>query len=237
MSDNIPLAIVVIESVITTAISAFTAYKALSFRRALVRPVYRDRALWTAVFAIVSIVAIVEYLLYLNGTVTLQLGFIIYPSFLVVFFAIMDSSICTALDQDPFHRNTLQWNIARKILWPFVLAIAILNTVTAYVLGYSLETNGIAYGIVTVIEVYSAVVLVESGIRTPDLLMKKFVLWLGLAAATIAVLGLVAYPIGISNLASNPGGAASFILGPIGSYFILKAAMSLSPTGRLEKSV
>jgi uncharacterized membrane protein SirB2 len=172
----------------------------------------------------------------LTGTITLEAGFFTHPLSLVGLFAIMDSSIRTALDQDHFHRNTLQWKLLRKALWPTVLVIAGLNVVLKYGFSYALEAQPIVYGAVGAVLGYAAVTMVVCSVRTPDVSTKRFVLWLGLAAAAIVALLIVAYPIvsGLSDIGSNPPAALSLIFAPIGSYFILRAAMSLSPTGRLE---
>lgn len=234
MSSDITTTVVSVAGLIGTVLLGLAAYRALSFRHVLVSTVYRSRALWTGIFAVVSIVAVLEYLLYLSGTIPLQAGF--FPSlFLVVFFAVIDSSIRTALDQDHFHRNTLQWNAVRRALWPIVLAEAALNIALEYTLGYSLEFQPLAYGTVSAILGYSALVLVISSVRTPDVPMKRFVQWLGLTGAAIVGLGIVDYPVGISNVASNLSAAVAFmILVPVSSFFILKASMSFSPTGKLE---
>jgi hypothetical protein len=217
-------------ALVAVGFCAFTAYWAFSFGRALVSRVYRIRAFWTGGYAIVAIGFLVESLLYTTGVVTLQAAYFARPPGLVALFALQDSSIRTALDQDHFHRNTFHWRSLRRFLWIAILALAVLDGALEYKFGFSLEAYPLAFVIVATIIGYSAIALVVSSERTSDEPMKRFVLWLGLAGATVVI------SIAVSNLTSNLTATSPFLPVAIGSYFFFRAARSLSPTGHIQRN-
>lgn len=214
---------------VSLPITAFAAYRALSSRRALVSGVYRSRALWTGMGAIIilafeSLQIIGEnslgpgYFTLLEVDITY---FVLTIVGIIVIFSWIDSTILVALDMDYFHRDSLHWRGFRKYLWVTVLAAAIAQAFA------STQAGEIAIVVLLGVPVvYSAVALGVGSGRVFDETMRRYVKWMVFLVAALALELLTT--------------AINFDLNfpiVVFAYFLYRAAGSLLKTDRLVADV
>ena len=245
-TDYFPLAEDAV-GLIATAITILALYRAVGFGRVLVRGTYRRRAIWTAVF----LLATLFFFLNTSGIPYLSFG-AGGPGIIVVTFAMVlfvDGSVRAAQDTDFFHRDTFRW---RTLGRPAVIVTIVSGTIlllgaltpegSAYV--NSLSTNPPAWVVVGVFQYfvvlgvvipYGAASLIVAARRTEDRTMKRFVKMLGFSLLGFVLFFTTWIPLAlISNDVSNLG---SDIFTIPAAFYLYQAAMSLSPLGRIDRSV
>ncbi len=207
-------------NVIAIVIFGFAAFRAFTIGRVLVNRVYRNRAYFMGVFAIIVIVSLIP--------IPATIGKIYFP-FLFVFFIMVDSTILAALDTDFFHRNTLRWRQIRLVLYPLFVAFL------AYAFLPSNATNslpGIVLDVVVAtflfIFVYTTATAVVSARRTPDRPLRRF-----MALSGLFLFGFIVNTLIFSFISKG----FSFFLFVVFAYITYRMAMSLSPVGKVEKEI
>ncbi len=207
-------------NVIAIVIFGFAAFRAFTIGRVLVNRVYRNRAYFMGVFAIIVIVSLIP--------IPATAGELYFP-FLFVFFIMVDSTILAALDTDFFHRNTLRWRQIRLVLYPLFVAFL------AYAFLPSNATNtlpGIVLDVVVAtflfIFVYTTATAVVSARRTPDRPLRRF-----MALSGLFLFGFIVNTLIFSFISKG----FSFFLFIVFAYITYRMAMSLSPVGKVEKEI
>jgi hypothetical protein len=213
-------------------ILALASYHSFQVRRAIPNPIYRSRAFWTGMVALI----IIPYAILI---ITGELGIIggnpnpfsgspslaVYASFLVlsvvasiVLFFWLDRTIGVAYELDFFHRDALHWRRFKKLTWAIIVIGALVGGAGTTTFEYLLSSLllGIAF-------TYAAVTLAKSVTRVYDETMKRYMRWVGLLVAAV-VLEIITVTI-------NP-----FLNFPVVAlaYFLYRAAVSLSIRSRLE---
>jgi hypothetical protein len=218
--------------VIATVVFVFAAFRAFTIGRAQVNRVYRNRAFFTGVFALV---------LSSSGILSLTpVGDDLYATVLFVLFVLFDTTILVALERDFFHRNTLRWKPLRYVGYALlgfegiggpILEIALLlgwitqstmQSITNSTANLVLFLSGLSFlG-------YAIGAAVVSARRTSDKTLKKFVVFAGLLILAYVVNSLlflfVSQVFGIFDLV-------------VYAYITYLMAMSLSPVGKVEKEI
>ena len=236
MSIDIPFLIMVVTTVTETGINIFAAYRAFQIGRALVTPIYRNRAFWLS--ALLTYAVIITPLNFTTLRVGSSLvGAIVnaipFGVFLVCLFVFVDSTVLAALETDFFHRDSLGWKRGRRLAFVLLL-VGVALGLPASNLG---DNNSVlvqagtvlAAATIFVILGFSIAALIVSSRRVQDTTMRRFVKLLGLA-------------LGLFLLAVAAGGNSLFTIDLVGefaniasSYTLYRAVMSLSPLSRVEK--
>jgi hypothetical protein len=127
--SNTLLALLVI---LNSAIFGYVAFRAFRIRRALLVPLYRNQALWTAAIALFWILIYLPLALPLSSTVTSYSLFAALFVGVVFFFAWYDVLVKIARSSDPLERDILGWRVIRLVLWgAVVVSIVLAFTVVA----------------------------------------------------------------------------------------------------------
>jgi hypothetical protein len=218
--------------VIAVLITALASYRAFQVRRAIPGQIYRSRALWTGMVALL----IIPYGIFIitgelgviagnpnpfsgppNLVVGVTFAVLSVVDSIIIFFW-LDSTIGVAYELDFFHRDTLHWRRFRKLTWALLVIGAF---------GGGLATNTSQYLIADVflgIPVsYAAITLAKGVTRIYDETMKRYMKWVGLLVAAL-VMEIVTVTLNI------------FLNFPLVAfaYFLYRAAISLSIRNRLE---
>jgi hypothetical protein len=203
--------------VIVLVIFAFAALRAFTIGRVLVNRVYRIRAYFMGVFAVIVIVSF------------LIPGELYFP-LLFVFFIMVDTTILAALETDFFHRNTLRWKQIRIVAYPLFVVLVINSILPPSVL--NLLSSGIGFDFVAIafifIFVYTSATAVVSARRTPDKPLRRFITLAGLFLLGLLINTLVF--VFVSEVFST-------FLYIVFAYISYRMAMSLSPMGKVEKEI
>lgn len=238
MASDITLLVNDLSNLITSGIFVFGAFRAVQIGRALVSPTYRNRAFWTAAIMVVFVVvsAVDMYVPFFSSTQdTVTNAFLASlpgTAQLMFLFAFIDSTVLASMETDFFHRDTLDWKRGRKPAY----AVTLVCLVVGGTLGTFSQTSSswvppAVYGVIFVILGFSVATLIVASRRTPDRTMRRFVRLLGFALGffVLAVLELLLTPDVLSfDLVHD-------LLFIIATYLVYKAAISLSPLGRIVK--
>jgi hypothetical protein len=233
---------------VVIAIILVALYRALELRGTFVSSPYRSRAGWMALLLAVVMVSMLTN--YLPNTPFYQnIGFLTFPAVLLVIFAFVDRSVIVAMQSDFFHRNTLYWS---QLRWAagVVMAGAIIALVAL-----SLDPAMNAFGsgppppslaiwvdvanflfevVIPGVIAYGTASLIVAARRTSERALKRNLMFLGLALATLVISLVASSPFSsgtLPYLVVNDGTAI------VGMYLLYRAVMSLSPLGRVEKEV
>jgi hypothetical protein len=240
MSIDLPTAIDVASTVLIVGILVLGVYRALEMRRAFVGGVYRSRATWSTLLMLVIIVVMLSSFVPTPSSGILSaFGFLPFVVLLLVFFAYGDRSVLVAIETDFFHRNTLGWTRVRRpatILLPaFVIALIIGGAVMTPAeqsgpLGTVL--NDLFIPILAGILGYLTAALIVGARRSADRTLRRSILLLGLALATLVLSIVVTSGL---NSGTLPYVIVNQGTGVVGIYLIYRSVTSLSPLGRVEK--
>ncbi len=207
-----------VAGVIAIVIFGFAAFRAFTIGRALVNRVYRNRAYFMGVFALIVIFSLLP--------ISATSGDIYFP-FLFVFFIMVDSTILVALDTDFFHRNTLRWRRIRLVVYAlfvgFLTYTFLPSNVTNTLPGFVFD---VVVAIFVFVFVYTTATAVISARRTPDKPLRRFI-----ALAGLFLFGLLVNTV-VFVFVSEVFTAFLFI---IFAYITYRMAMSLSPVGKVKK--
>ncbi len=220
--------------VLSAAVFAAAAFRAVQLRRAFVNRVYRSLATSLALVAIATMAATAIVYPYIfsnpsNTSVTVTLTRFVYAVALVRF---IDRTSLVAMETDFFHRDWLHWRRVRKLayvaLFVFLLVYA---TITYFVPPDTpvlpLLSAEFAYALFGFVFLgYLVALLVVSARRTPDVILKGSVRLLGLFALFFFVSTTFNSILQVLILHD--------VLVLLASYFFYRAVMSLSPVGRVR---
>jgi len=98
----------------------YSAFWSFSIAKALFGKIYRNRALWTGIFAAYSAVEIgvIVYLPKLLGIEAVYLAWLVLGSaLLLILTAWVSSTINVVVALDPFQRHLMKWHKLNKIVW------------------------------------------------------------------------------------------------------------------------
>jgi hypothetical protein len=230
MSVDVLSTIDTITGLATAAILLFAVYRAVEIGRGLVNRVYRNRAYLTG--ALIVFLVLQSFVPQSPTIGNLPLFELSYFVLLFVILAFADSSIMVALDMDFFHRNTLGWRQGRLPLYIIMLlgfADFLVPTYLGVTQGVIANFAGAAfvggYG-------YTIAALVAGARRTTDRPMRSFIAFLGIFVLCQVVTTLA------FNYTSIPAvDLLSDFLSLTIAYSLYRMTMSLSPVGRVEKSI
>lgn len=249
MSSEIPLTtlIVVVEIAIAVIVLLYSAYISFTIRRGLVVSLYRSRAFWLGILAILWCLFFIffghignpptnTYVLFSAYHVVAGLVFyagVLLPT-LIVFLALIDRTNGTLILFDYRRKDILGWKKARPLYWLTVALFAVcyvidLGPTPGY--GYYQTniprsvisfTSSYGFSLLFIALAYGASVLVVGSIRTRDLTFRNHIKWLGLSLATFLalLLGFVSPDI-------------AYLIGIVFAYFWFRMARLLVPVNKL----
>ena len=219
-------------------------YRTVIMRRGFFDPVFRSRALWSAVLMFVILLSNLEsFVSFPNDTLSNLIGFSPFVAIILVSYAYVDRSVMVAMRTDFFHRNTLHWLQFRRLGYGLLAATSLVTyggVIVAPEYFASGPTSaspvfGIVFYQFFVIVIFvlgiSALALGFASRRTPDRNLRKSIRLLGYA------LGLFVVSLSIGT-ASNSGfvNIAGNILTLGATYFLYRSTMSLTALGRVVKA-
>ena len=241
--------VTLISYLIAMGILGLGTYRAFKIRRALAHPIYRSRALWLALVAVLYIIVLFTDLMpYPNQTnlvtatlITLAVT-LPYLVFAFMMFSSVDRTILVAIDMDLFRRNTFQWPRLRSPVYASVLGSFFLILVAnpfLYLQNPPLwaTTADLAfYPLFLIPLVISAIALALSARRSMESTMKRFV---GLFSVSVAF--FIADSILFNYVYYFYYTPALQLVDNLviiaATYFLYRAITSLTPLGRVEPLV
>ena len=193
------------------------AYRAITSRRVLTTPLYRNRALWTGTVALMLAVIDAFAIIIENTSSSVTFGIVPPPgtsefyvfvvltaAFSAVAFAWIDSTIGVALELDFLHRDVLDWKKVRLLAG----AAIVTGTVVAQFVTTDWELV-IAVVLLAPPAAYMAASLVVGGRRVRDETVRRYIRWMGfLVVALLMQVGTTA----ISPYLNFPLAIAAFTL-------------------------
>jgi hypothetical protein len=167
------------------------------------------------------------------------LGFLPFVAILLTFFAYADRSVLVAMETDFFHRNTLGWLRARRPAGLLMLvSLVAVNALELSIPGQPpLWAPFVADSLFLVVAVdlgYATAALIVGARRSSDRTLRRSLLYLGFALATLVLDLILTTPLN--------GGTLPFVIisqgtAVVGIYLIYRSVTSLSPLGKIEKEV
>ena len=218
--------------VVSDGLSLYGAYLALSVRRGLAVPIYRSRALWTAMIALLFSLSILfggDLSLIFPSSYLFVASFVIYFGLFTLatlaIFVWVDRTVTTLIRLDFLRRDLAGWKRFRYVYWTLV-AISFVF----YPFGSSLYFNSffnIVYTVSFVIPLAYAALAVRSGAkRTPDMTFRSHLRWSAYCMAGILLAGITYFVTLDVVIVSLPYVVIAFCL--------YKMARSLVPVGKFE---
>jgi hypothetical protein len=221
-------------------------YRAVTMRRGFIDPVYRSRALWSAVLMFTIILTNAMTFVNLpNDTIDNIIGFSPFLALVLVIYAYVDRSVMVAMSTDFFHRNTLHWLQFRRPGYGLMTAGALVTFGIVIALPQYIQSSGptttapfwVAIGLqvfflfaIFVLGI-SALALGVASRRTSDRNLRRSIRLLGYA------LGLFVASLAILTASNSaPAIVAGNILTLGATYFLYRSTMSLTALGRFEKA-
>jgi len=209
---------------VTSCVYALAGYRAFRMRRALVSTVYRSRAFWAIVFAILFIPFVFAILPFNYGANLPEWEVMAAAIFVVAFnlvaFVFCDRTILVAREMDFFHRDTLAYGRVRWFVW------------SASAIGMFGSLFGPSTGILSDLFIvlwpaplaYFALALAATSFRVSDRAIRNYSKWFGLFTGMLA----------LSFLVLNTG-EVSITLGMfVASLLYYRSTVSLSSTSKLD---
>ncbi|HMD79350.1 MAG TPA: hypothetical protein VKF39_05130 [Nitrososphaerales archaeon] len=235
-------------SVISSIILLAGTVRALQLARGFAAHAFRNRAYWLAGLMIALIAGNVASQIPTPATVVTLQDFIIssiggdtFVAALLIALVFVDRNLIVLKELDFFHRDSIRWSRVRV---PGLIAMILVSAelvVSFFFVNTNSNLNSITllviltfFPVVAIVLGYAATALVLAARRTPDRTMRRFAMLLGIALA----LGVISFTIWIPLSFVTTTEVENFIasLPAVGSaYFLYRAAMSLSPLGRVEK--
>ncbi len=215
---------------ISDAVALYAAYLALSVWRGLAVPIYRSRALWTALVAILFSLTII-----FSGNVdtifpeayryvaSLLIYYLLYTVTLVVLYIWIDRTISTLVRLDFLRRDLLGWRKFRFVYWSFALVSLVLDT---FISSPSISIIGVLFLVTNLVPfAYASIALVVGSAKTLDLTFRSHARWAGYCMFGILLSALTYFATPYVALQDLP----IFLI----SYSLYKMAKFLVPVGTL----
>jgi hypothetical protein len=221
--------------VIVVASYSYGAIWAFRIRKALMTPLFKERARWVGIVAVFFAVLVASnllirafaetnfYLSFLEYCITNAAG--------IVTFAWIDTTIKMARRSDPLNRNTLKWKQLRYVIWifTFITTAGSLFSVAYMRLNFFSSTGASgdfvtgAFGWV----LFGFIALVLSYRRSRDPILKQHLKWFGLFLFVLFIADTVlSHNIFVFILADEA-------LLALGAYFLYRGVKSLAPLSRI----
>jgi hypothetical protein len=208
-------------------ITLYAAYLALSVWKGLAVPVYKRRALWMALLAILFAL--------ISTLSTFTNSFVIYvvlsTLFLGVLFGWIGITISTLIRLDYLRRDLLGWKRIRVLYWGFAIGTLVLNAgspSTTSVAPLDSPLLDLLLIMVFFPFVYASVVLIMGSTRTGDMTFRSHVKWGGYCLLAIVLSGVVYF--------ATPNPVLESLPLPLISYCLYKMAKLLVPAGTFQTS-
>lgn len=219
---------------IVVALYSYGAIWANRIRRALMTPLYKERARWVEIVAIFFAVLVASNLLIrITAPANFYLSFLEYcitNAAGIVTLAWIDTTIKMARRTDPLNRNTIKWKQLRYVFWTFTfitttgsLISVVYNHVNFFAPG---GTGGAfitgSFGWV----LFGFIALLLSSRRSKDPTLKEHLKWFGLFLFLVFIVDTVlSAEIAIFRIIGE-------ILLAFDAYFLYKGAKSLAPLSK-----
>jgi hypothetical protein len=222
--------------VVVVAAYSYGAIWAFRIRKALMSPLYKQRARWVGVVAIFFAVLIASNLLIKafaeNNFLLSLLEYSITDAAGIVTLAWIDTTIKVARRSDPLNRNTIKWKQLRYVIWAFtfITTAGSLFTVVYFRVNFFTSPNGTSGAFVSGSfgwVLFGFIALVLSSRRSRDPILQEHLKWFGLFLFVLFLVDTV--------LSHNVYGfiLASEALLALDAYFLYRGVKSLAPFSRV----
>jgi len=201
--------------------------------------VYRTRAYWLAVLMIIFAAFALSGVS--SSTIATDISNNLFYVFLIALLIFIYSNLAVAREIDFFHKDILHWHILRIPLLAIVVASSVIVAVVSA--AFPAFTNSLVYDIVViayftllgVVFSYSGAAMIVIARRTYDRTMKKFIKMLGFAILCYVLFLTLFIP--LDFIYPRLGDVVTTFIAIAAAYFFYRAAMSLSPIGRVLEEV
>jgi len=222
-----------------TAVALLAAYRSLTIGKSLVTRVYRTRAYWLAALMIIFVAFALAG--ESSSAVATDISNNLFYVFLIALLVFIDSNVAAAKEIDFFHKDILHWHVLRIPLLAIVVASSVIVAVVSA--AFPAFTNSLLYDIVViayftllgVVFSYSGAAMIVIARRTYDRTMKKFIKMLGFAILCYVLFLTLFIP--LDFIYPRLGDVVTTFIAIAAAYFFYRAAMSLSPIGRVLEEV
>jgi hypothetical protein len=224
----------------TDAIMLYAAYLAITVSRGLAVAVYKARALWTALLALLVFVAFTYSGLLYVADPNISVAFnragpagtdLVFLVLILVLLVWVDRTIASMIRLDYLRRGILRWKKVRPLYWAMIgIAVGI------YLAGFYLLPNfgyepsptllPLLIPLLVIPLAHASLALTVGGRRTRDKTFRSHVSWFGYFVA--AFLGQSVFYVFVSNPFEN----GPFFLAE--AYCLYRMARYLVPVSRLE---
>lgn len=223
-SGRFPAYILDIEAII---FNLYPALWAISIRRALAGPLYKQQALGTSAFCVGLLLHAISH----GGLISGDAGAFTLLLLVVFILYLVDTSARAGRRSDPFLRDTLSWSKIRRPIWVIVLILVIPQLVEMIITGtYSVPSGLFAAGFVATLILVSGLgisLLFFIAKRSGDYTLRRHLSWLGLAVLATFATALVGGFLGFLT-------GASFAIGrAVAGYLLYKSSKSLVPLNEI----
>ncbi len=223
---------------LVVALYSYGAVWAFRIRRALMTPLFKERATWVGIVAIFFAILVASNLLIrLFAPTNFYLSFLEYcitNAAGIVTFAWIDTTIKMARRSDPLNRNTLKWKQLRYVIWTFTFLTTIGSLVAVAIEKinfFSSSTYGGAGGAFVTGAfgwvLFGFIALVLSYRRSRDPILREHLKWFGLFLFLLFI---------VDSVLSKEFDAfriAGEVLLALDAYFLYRGVKSLAPFSRV----
>jgi hypothetical protein len=216
---------------VVVAMYSYGAVWAFRIRRALMSPLFRERARWVGVVGLFFAILVASNLLIrafaVNNFYLSFLEYCITNAAGLVTFAWIDTTIKMARRSDPLNRNTLKWKQLRYVIWTFtfittagsLFSVAYMRLNFFSSAGASGDFVTGAFGWV----LFGFIALVLSYRRSRDPILKEHLKWFGLFLFVLFVVDTVLSKDILGFIIADEALLA------LDAYFLYRGVKSLAP--------
>lgn len=214
----------------------YSAYLSLSISRGLATPIYKSRALWTAILGLMlALIVTAPYVLSYPGVIgipsnnyTLAVEFsirMINSAGVLVLFVWIDRTINTGIRLDFHRRNIAGWKVGRYLFWG--TAITNLVLLFPYLGSLQLYVGFLLLPLLILMLAYASLALILASARAKDMTFKAHVRWAGLLFASLIFYVLV--------VSYAPLWVLSVLPALLVAFCIYKLSRHLVPSTKLKR--
>jgi hypothetical protein len=231
---------------IAMGILAFGAYRALKIRGGLAQPIYRSRALWLTLMAVLFIVTLISDLMPYPSTTDFVTAIWItllfnlpYFIFAFIMFVSVDRTVLVAIDMDLLRRNTLRWPQLRLLLYALVLgSVALILIANPFLFlqnipAWANTADLVFYPLYLIPLVVATATLILSARRSLEKTMARFAARFGVAVAFFQIDFILFNYVYYFYYNAELQILDNLII-IAASYLLYRAIVSITPLGKVE---
>jgi hypothetical protein len=243
MSDSLALALALLFTVVVpVSVGIYGTYWALSIRRTLVSPAYRNHALWLGVVSFMLYAALTIVNLSSSNVIFSVAQSLVVLTMIAVVFGFVDSAVPIMRRSDPLLRSILHWSRVRIALWLDVCLAGVYFVYSA--IDPSFGSSGVwaflGFPLLLLPFIIGAPALLIGVRRSRDLVLRRSLEWFSALLMFLVANALLSFIVLIVFNVTTYDATYSFpalVFAPgmfLGSYSLYRSARSLAPINQLQ---